>query len=215
VAAAELGLDDASDHAVAVTRRGSLGALALVMLVAAGCGGGAAAPVSQQADTSDPVTGPPIVTRPIGVGPGFRLPAHGRPAARARPIAGLTCRPGPLPGAIVAHLEIFARRETLIIPEGIGIVAARCRYPVRTLNPTGLIVAGRPGLTLGDLFAVWGQPLGARRLAGFRGSIVAFVGGHRVRGPVAEIPIRHHAQIVVEVSGYVPPHAHYVFPRAT
>ncbi|HEY1479856.1 MAG TPA: hypothetical protein VGF46_07480 [Gaiellales bacterium] len=197
-----------------MARRGPLGALALVVLVASGCGGSGAAPVSQQPDTSDPVAGPTIVTRPIGVGPGYRLASHGPIAARARPIAGLACRPGSLPGPIVAHLEIFARRETLIIPEGIGVVAARCRYPLRTLDPTGLIVASRPGLTLGDLFAVWGQPLGARRLAGFRGPIVAFVGGRRVRGPVARIPIRHHSQIVIEVSGYVPPHAHYVFPRA-
>ena len=43
--------------------------------------------------------------------------------------------------------------------------------------PTGLIVADRPGLTLGDLFAVWGQPLTQRRLAGFRGPVAAFVGG--------------------------------------
>jgi hypothetical protein len=85
---------------------------------------------------------------------------------------------------------------------------------VRTLTPTGLIVADHPGLTLGELFAVWGQPLTARRLAGFSGPVVAFVGGRRVRGDVARIPIRHHAQIVVEVSGYVPPHADYVFPRS-
>jgi hypothetical protein len=81
--------------------------------------------------------------------------------------------------------------------------------------PTGLIVAQRAGLTLGDLFEIWGQPLGARRLAGFTGPIVAFVAGRRVRGDVRRIPIRHHSQIVVEVSGYVPPHAHYVFPRAS
>jgi hypothetical protein len=155
------------------------------------------------------------VTRPIGVGPGFRLPALSPRARRGSPIAGLACRPGRLGGSIVAHLEIFARRETLIIPAGIGIVAGRCRYPLRTLSPAGLIDAGRTDLTLGDLFAIWGQPLRARRLAGFTGPIVAFVGGRRVRGNISKIPIRHHSQIVVEVSGYVPPHAHYVFPRSS
>ncbi|MEO9176108.1 MAG: hypothetical protein ABI317_11405, partial [Gaiellales bacterium] len=143
------------------------------------------------------------------------LPALSPRARRGSPIGGLGCRPGRLTGSIVAHLEIFARRETLIIPEGIGIVAGRCRYPLWTLSPTGLIDASRPGLTLGDLFAVWGQPLRTRRLAGFSGPIVAFVGGRRVRGTVADIPIRHHSQIVIEVSGYVHPHAHYVFPRSS
>ena len=182
--------------------RCALVAVAAGLLLAAGCGG------------SDGVPGPPIVTRPIGVGPGFRLPALGAAARTATPIGHLACRRGPLGGPIVAHLEIFARRETLIIPARIGVVAGRCRYPVRTLGPTGLIVADRPGLTLGDLFAVWGQPLRGRRLAGFRGPVVAFVAGRRVAGDVRRIPIRHHSQIVVEVSGYVPPHAHYVFPRA-
>jgi hypothetical protein len=181
---------------------------AALALVAAGCGGGAASTVP------DAVPGPPIVTRPIGVGPGFRLAPLGTQARRARPIDGLRCRPGPLRGAIVAHLEIFARRETLIIPSGIGVVAGRCRYPLRTRSPTGLIDASRAGLTLGDLFRVWGEPLSERRIAGFSGQIVAFVGGQRVRGPVARIPIRHHSQIVVEISGFVPPHARYVFPRS-
>jgi hypothetical protein len=182
--------------------RCALVAVAAALVIAAGCGGGHGAP------------GPPIVTRPIGVGPGFRLPALGAAARTATPIGRLECRHGPLGGPIVAHLEIFARRETLIVPARIGVVAGRCRYPVRTLGPTGLILADRSALTLGDLFAVWGQPLTQRRLAGFRGRVVAFVTGRRVAGDVRRIPIRHHSQIVVEVSGYVPPHAHYVFPRA-
>jgi hypothetical protein len=168
------------------------------MLLAAACGGGSA-----------------IVTRPVGVGPGFLLPPRTGPAAHARPVLGLRCRPGRLPSRVVAHLEIFARRDTLVIPAGIGVLRGRCRYPLRTTSPTGLIVADGPGRTLGELFAVWGQPLEARRLAGFRGRVIAFVGGRRVRGDVRAIPIRHHAQIVVEVSGYVPPHAHYVFPRSS
>jgi hypothetical protein len=177
------------------------------LLLAAGCGGSGTA--------RDRVAGPPIVTRPIGVGPGFLLRPRSDAAASGRPIRGLACRAGALPGPVVAHLEIFARRSTLVIPAGIGVRAGRCRYPVRTLTPTGLIVADHPGLTLGELFAVWGQPLTAQRVAGFSGPVVAFVGGRRVRGDVARIPIRHHAQIVVEVSGYVPPHANYVFPRSS
>jgi hypothetical protein len=189
-------------------RAAALGLAAAALLVAAGCGGGAA-------QDDDQVAGPPIVMRPIGVGPAFRLPPHGAEAARGMRIADLRCLPGSLAGPIVAHLEIFARRDTLVIPATIGLVGERCRYPVRTLLPTGLIVAERPGLTLGDLFAVWGQPLGRRTLAGFSGPVVAFVGGRRVRGDVRHIPIRHHAQIVVEVSGYVTPHAHYVFPLSS
>jgi hypothetical protein len=190
-----------------MTPLATLAGIAGLLVLATGCGG------AGSEDT--PVPGPPIVTRPVGMGPGFRLPPRGRAAASARAIRGLRCRVGALSGTIVAHLEIFARRDTLVIPADVGVLRGRCRYAVRTLMPTGLIVADRPGLTLGDLFAVWGQPLGARRLAGFAGTVVAFVGGREVQGDVRAIRIRHHAQIVVEVSGYVPPHAHYVFPRSS
>jgi hypothetical protein len=179
----------------------------VVLVAAAGCGG------SGNGADDRAVPGPPIVTRPVGVGPGFRIAPRGALATAGRRIGALTCRAGSLRGAITAHLEIFARRETLVIPKGIGVVAGRCRYPVRTLIQTGLIVSDRAGLTLGDLFAVWGQRLGPRRIAGFAGPVAAFVGGRRVRGDIRRIVLRHHSQIVVEVSGYVPPHAHYVFPR--
>ena len=201
---AEDGGDDAARHQPLSVRRRALAALALV--VCAGCGGSSA--------TEAPVGGPPIVTRPIGVGAAFRLPALGARARRALPVVGLRCATGPLAGPVVAHLEIFAHRETLVIPAGIGTLPRRCRYPLRTRDPTGLITASRPGLTLGDLFAIWGQPFSRRRVAGFRGPILAYVDGRRVRDNIADISIRHHAQIVLEVSGYVPPHAHYVFPRS-
>jgi hypothetical protein len=70
---------------------------------------------------------------------------------------------------------------------------------------------GRPK-TLGDLFAVWGQPLGKRRMAGFSGKVSAFVGGRLWQRDPREIPLRRHAQIVLEVGGYVKPHATYLFP---
>jgi hypothetical protein len=183
----------------------ALVALALVA-ACAGCGGSTGG--------EGPITGPPIVTRPIGVGPAFRLPALGARARRALPVGALRCTTGPLAGPIVAHLEIFAHRETLIIPPGVGTVAGRCRYPLRTRDPTGLITASRPGLTLKDLFAIWGQAFSQGRFASFHGPILAFVDGRRVRDNIGDISIRHHAQIVLEVSGYVPPHAHYVFPRS-
>ena len=75
-----------------------------------------------------------------------------------------------------------------------------------------MIAVAAPGLTLGDLFDVWGQPLSHTRMAGFRGRVRAFVGGRRWnRGPRA-IPLARHAQIVLEVGGYVPPHRTYLFP---
>jgi hypothetical protein len=143
----------------------------------------------------------PIPT-PVGAGPRFQPPAatHG------------ICVPGLREGRFRAHVELFAQKRVVVVPRGIGLRDG-CRARVRTLDPTGVLQFDRPGLTLGDLFAVWGRPLGARRLLGWRGRVTAFVGGRRVPGPVTEIPLRDRAQIVVEIGGYIPPHSTYLFPR--
>ena len=124
-----------------------------------------------------------------------------------------------------AHLELFASRRVVIVASGIGVAPprvregayvreGRCSYPLRTREPTGVIevAAGGGSYTLGDLFALWGQPLGPNRLAGFRGPVAAYVAGRRRPGDPRAIPLARHAQIVLEVGGHVPPHARYRFP---
>ena len=120
-------------------------------------------------------------------------------------------------------MELFARRRVLLLPAGIGmapplqrdgayVVGARCSYPVRTTAPTGVIeVAGGTHATIGELFALWGQPLTRTRLAGFRGRVTAFVAGRTWRGGVRTIPLTRHAQIVLEIGGYVRPHPLFLF----
>ena len=87
-----------------------------------------------------------------------------------------------------------------------------CRYPLRTLTPTGVIQIGRSGLTVGDFFAVWRMPLSQRRMLTFRGEVTAFVAGKRWRGDVRAIPLTNGRQIVLELGGYVPPHIFFLFP---
>ena len=67
-------------------------------------------------------------------------------------------------------------------------------------------------VTLGRLFAVWGQPLSRNRVAGFRGRVRAYVNGKRRPGAPGAIPLRRHAQIVLETGAYIRPHASYRFP---
>ena len=69
-----------------------------------------------------------------------------------------------------------------------------------------------PPKTLGQLFAVWGQPLGPNRMAGFRGRVRAYVDGKRWQQAPGAIPLRRHAQIVLETGAYIAPHARYRFP---
>jgi hypothetical protein len=145
-------------------------------------------------------------------------------AAAGRPIQGLRCRKGGR-SRFRIHLELFASRRVVLVPPGIGVApprtrdgayvrGGRCVYPISTRDPTGVfeVEAGGRQKTLGDLFAVWGQPLGPKRMAGFHGEVSAFVAGKRWGSDPQAIPLEPHAQIVLEVGGYVPPHATYLFP---
>jgi hypothetical protein len=119
------------------------------------------------------------------------------------------------------HLELFIRRQVLIVPAGIGVARPwrthfgrirpnGCTGDLRTLDPTGVIEVGAHS-TLGDFFTVWGQALGPRRIAGFRGRVLAFVDGRRRRSDPRRIPLAAHTNIVLELGGYVPPHPRYLF----
>jgi len=176
--------------------------LAIALLSAAGCG-----------STARDLAAIPI---PLGHGPSFRPAAVG-----ARPAPALPC--GPRPGATYgAHVELFAAGRVVQVPAGIGVAppvvrhgayvtGGRCWHKLFTTEPTGLIHLAAPA-TLGTLFDVWRQPLSRTRLVGFRGRVRAFVAGHEWRGDPPAIPLRRHAQVVLEVGRYVPPHPAYEFP---
>jgi hypothetical protein len=98
------------------------------------------------------------------------------------------------------------------VRRGAYVVAGRCSYPARTIEPTGVIQIERGArLTLGNLFAVWGQPLGRRRLLSFEGPVTALLGGRRWAGNPRDIPLTRHAEIQLEIGGHVTPRVGYRF----
>jgi len=128
-------------------------------------------------------------------------------------------------------VEVFAANRVLLLPAGIGteppvkllngrVVQARCYGQLVTLDPTGVVLV-RPGarLTLGSLFRSWGQPLSPGRLASFSAPagtrVAVFVNGRAWLGAAAAVPLTRHAEIVLEVGPYVPPHQSYTFPPGT
>jgi hypothetical protein len=176
----------------------------LLCVVLAGCGAG-----TPSRHATHPL---PAGVRPIGPGPRFRPPLGRQRVHDCRPLLGR--RHG-------VHLELFARRFVVLFPAGIGTTAprrllggrierARCFGPFVTIDPTGLVLL-RPGVhaTVGDVFAQWGRRFGA----GFRGRVRAWVNGVEQQGSAAEIPLRRHDEIVLEIGGYVVPHAFYTFPK--
>ena len=126
---------------------------------------------------------------------------------------------------------MFGANRVVLIPAGVGVSGARsfsagriahagCYGDLVTLDPTGLVLI-RPAatLTLGDLFRSWGQPLSAHRIASFTNgsgdAVRVFVDGRSRPGSPAGVPLRRHAEIVLEVGPYVPPHHAYTFPPGT
>ena len=142
---------------------------------------------------------PPVYPWPIGADPRYH------PTARA----GIAhCTSGGRSFAV--HIELFARRKVVIVPPGVGT----CKDPVRTSAPTGVVhVSASRRSTLGDLFRVWGRPLSSKALLSFRGRVSVFVGGRRWQGDPRRVPLAKHAQVVVEIGGYVTPHSTYLFPK--
>lgn len=189
------------------------------MLVAAaaiptGCG-------ASEPPGSAPPLPPDLVARarPIGQGARFHPPATGPVVGRCR--AGLGRRTG-------VHVEVFAANRVVLVPAGIGtrpprtifagrIARARCYGDLVTIDPTGLVLV-RPGarLTVAAIFRSWGQPLSSRRVASFTapagGHVAVFVDGRHRPGPPGAVPLTRHAEIVLEVGPFVPPHASYTFP---
>jgi hypothetical protein len=126
---------------------------------------------------------------------------------------------------------VFGANRVVLIPAGVGVSGPRsfsagriahagCYGELVTLDPTGLVLI-RPAatLTLGDLFHSWGQPLSAHRIASFTtgpgDAVRVFVDGRSRPGSPASVPLRPHAEIVLEAGPYVPPHHAYTFPPGT
>jgi hypothetical protein len=188
-------------------------------LILAGCGGDGAENTPHPAERD-----PSIVPIPIGPAPRWQPPSLSNAVKEERPVDGMRCDARER-DRFGVHLELFAERRVLIVAPGIGIAPPRerdgayvrggsCTYPIVTREPTGVLEVeqGSRAYDLGDLFELWGQRLSPNRIAGFSGPVSAFVAGERWRGDPRRIPLRRHAQIVLQVGGYIPPHRSYRFP---
>ena len=134
----------------------------------------------------------------------------------------------PLGRRFGVHVEVFGANRVVILPAAIGtrpprrlsagrISSAGCYGDLVTLEPTGVVlVRPRHTFALADLFRSWGQPLSTTRVASFRAApgqrVRVYVDGHPYTGSPRTVPLTRHAEIVLEVGPYVPPHPSYTFP---
>lgn len=105
------------------------------------------------------------------------------------------------------HLTILDKGKSIGIPSGVGINQTQgCLYWLHTHRPDGVIHVESPTqttYTLGQFFAVWGQPLSTTRAASAvaTGSdrLRAYVNGRVYRGDPRTISLAAHERITLEV----------------
>ncbi len=159
-----------------------------------------------------PLSGTPIV---LDAGPngtlGVRAWADGNTASggKGAPVGNANCIKYEWLSTnyfVHAHVSIFRDGQRLAIPQYIGM-AADCLYEVNTDNMSGVVDAfsnAYKRLTLGDLFAVWGQPLSWNNVAGFTDQpVVIYVEDNGAlrqhEGDPGDIELSSHRSITIQI----------------
>jgi hypothetical protein len=146
------------------------------------------------------------------------------PGSDGQPVQGVQClATEQLAYHIHAHLTLLVDGDPVLVPAGIGIAPPRetqqgfvtggkCFYWLHTHDVSGIIHIESPTAqiyTLGQFFAVWGQPLSATQVATFQidsaKPLRAFVNGQAFDGPPEQIPLNAHTLVTLEVGRQVAP----------
>lgn len=126
------------------------------------------------------------------------------------------------------HLQILFDGVDVPVPAGIGIgrpwnidssgfiAIGGCFAWLHIHDLTGVVHITTPeqkSFTLGQLFEVWGQPLGAGSALGYDGSLLVLVNGQRIDGDPRGVLLKNLENIVLELGRppAVPPPALYSF----
>jgi len=126
------------------------------------------------------------------------------------------------------HLQILYDGVAVPVPAGIGvgrpwgfdstgfIATGGCFASLHIHDTTGVVHITTPeekSFTLGQLFEVWGEPLGPGSALGYNGSLVVLVNGERVDGDPREVILENFENIVLELGKppTVPPPPFYNF----
>jgi hypothetical protein len=128
---------------------------------------------------SDPI--PPLAD-PIAIDDGHKVGVDHWPdgdtsvGGLGQEVMGLPCGHMDETYHVHAHLSIILNGDALALPADIGIVeqsaTTQCYYSLHTHDSSGKIHAEAPEprtFTLGQLFAIWGEPLGRDNVAGMAG----------------------------------------------
>lgn len=141
------------------------------------------------------------------------------------PVDGIACDTTTPVQHIHVHLTLIANGQQRAIPIAVGVgnpfiiqnfvVAAGCYYWLHTHDATGIVHIEAPVTTtfnLGQFFDIWGQPLSSDNVAGFTGTVTAYVDSTLYTGDLAAIDFQEHRQITLIVGTVPDTIPMYAFP---
>jgi hypothetical protein len=157
---------------------------ALFLLAATACGGGGgddAAPAP--GPTPAPAPGLPGIAAPVDLNDNHQVGVtstnwtDGSTASggQGATVQGIPCAPPIETYHIHSHLSIIVNGQAQAIAANAGIVdtaSLDCHYYIHTHDRSGKLHVEAPAngtFTLGQFFAIWGQPLSATNVAGITG----------------------------------------------
>lgn len=108
---------------------------------------------------------------------------------------------------IHAHLTVLNHGRAVAIPEDVGRpLFENCFYWLHTHTPDGIIHVESPvvrSFTLGDFFAIWGEPLTRTQAAEAKlrhgEKMTVWVNGRLYKGDPKSIVLAQHTDIVIDV----------------
>jgi hypothetical protein len=194
--------------------------VALVVIMGSGKGGSGAETIHHDI-AQEVLTGPPGPEQiPLEQGP---LLAPAPTNSTGATVDGIQCNPNEQAIYHVhTHLTVFVDGVLRPLPPGIGIVqptaansangpfysASNCYYWLHVHAQDGIIHIESPTVqsySLGQFFDLWGQPLGAGRVATEGGTLTVYVDGTLYTGDPRAILLGSREDIQIDVGTVVPP----------
>ena len=156
-------------------------------------------------------TPPPVYPWPIGAGAAYHPTSANALVADGRAFGRFRC--GSDGRTFQVHVELFARRQVVIVPPRIGIAGAAAAIPYERRHRPASSLSSAEDAGSSAISSPSGD-VGSRRLDCSRsGAGLVYVNGRERRGDPRLIRLAEHDEIVIEVGGYVAPHPSYLFPK--
>lgn len=173
-----------------------------------GCGGGGAGPAPQavapSANGYQLAATSTLLTTGVTVGVPTWPDGATASGGNGAPVAGVNCLVTE-DYHIHAHLTILRDGNALAVPAHIGLQG--CAYELHTHDQSGVIhveTSSARTFTLGQLFAVWGQPLSRSNVAGISGLPVTVLYNdndtvQEWTGDIGALELSSHRSITIEL----------------